>query len=164
MGVIKTANQVKYAFEEVRNDVDIFHHNLFFKTTTMAQAVETEPARPRICGRQQHRANAPADDAETYYRMNLTIPVIDQLLMGLHDRFCAPQLLITNALHLVPTVTEVDPRVQVTDNVQAFATKYKDDLPIPQNLQAKLHCWLTRWEAEADCDVPRCSSVTQGCR
>ena len=158
MDVIKAANQVKHAItalEEVRNDVDNFHHNLFLKITTMAQAVGTETARPRICGRQQHRANAPADDAETYYRMNLTIPVIDQLLMGLHDRFGAPQLLITNALHLVPAVIKVAPRVQVIDSVQAFATEYKDDLPIPQNFQAELHCWLTRWEAEANCDVPK---------
>ena len=158
MDVIKAANQVKHAItalEEVRNDVDNFHHNLFLKITTMAQAVGTETARLRICGRQQHSANAPADDAETYYRMNLTIPVIDQLLMCLQDRFGAPQLLITNALHLVPAVIKVAPRVQVIDSVQAFAAEFKDDLPIPQNFQAELHCCLTRWEGEANCDVPK---------
>ena len=65
------------------------------------------------------------------------------------------QLLIINALHLVPAVIKVVPRVQVIDNVQVFAAEYKDDLPIPQNLRAELHCWLTRWEAETDCDVPK---------
>ena len=74
--------------------------------------------------------------------------------MGLHDRFGAHQL-ITNALHLVSAVIKVAPRVQVIDSVQAFAAVYKDDLPILQNLQAELYCWVTRWEAEADCDVPK---------
>ena len=39
--------------------------------------------------------------------------------------------------------------------MQAFAAEYKDDLPIPQNLQDEFHCLLTKWEGEADCDVAK---------
>jgi hypothetical protein len=105
--------------------IDDFHHDLYLKITTMAHVVGTEPAQPRTCGRQQHRANAPADDVETYYRKNLTIPVIDQLLTSLKDRFGEPQLLVTNALHLVPAIIKVVPMPQVIENVQAFAAEYR---------------------------------------
>jgi hypothetical protein len=34
---------------------------------------------PRITGRQRHRANAPADSVDDYYRINFMIPVFDHL-------------------------------------------------------------------------------------
>ena len=64
----------------------------------MAEVVGTEPVQPRRCGRQRHTVNAPADDMETHYKMNVSIPVFDQLLMGIEERFDTQHLLATNAL------------------------------------------------------------------
>ena len=69
------------------NCVDNSHHLLYLKICEMAEVVGTEPTQPRCCGRQRHRFNAPADDMETHYKMNVTIPVSDQLLMGIEERF-----------------------------------------------------------------------------
>ena len=30
---------------------------------------------------QRHRVNAPTDDKDTYFKLNLTIPILDYLLM-----------------------------------------------------------------------------------
>ena len=35
---------------------------------------------PLHCGPQRYRVDAPADDMGTYYKLNLTIPALDQLL------------------------------------------------------------------------------------
>ena len=83
--------------EKSDNCVDNLHHMLYVKTYEMAEVVDTEPIQPRRCGRQRHRVNAPADDMETHYTMNVTIPVLDQLLMGL-ERVDTQHLLATNAL------------------------------------------------------------------
>ena len=54
--------------------------------------------------------------------LNMSIPVLDQLLMVLEERFAAQQLMVTNALYLVPTVIESVTREHVTANVQACVT------------------------------------------
>ena len=64
---------------------------------------------------------------ETYYKLNLTIPVLDQLLMG-HD--CVDY----NASYLVPVVI----KYVAGEQGQTFATQYRDDLPTPQNSQTEL--------------------------
>ena len=63
----------------------------------------------------------------------MSIPVLDHLLLVLEERFDAEQLMVTNALCLVPAVIEEITREQVTANIQAFATQYRYDLPSPQN-------------------------------
>ena len=41
--------------------------------------VSTEPKVPRTASRQQHRANAPHDTPEEYYRRNLFVPFLDHI-------------------------------------------------------------------------------------
>ena len=50
-------------------------------------------ARPRLCGRQQHRSNADTEDGsvEGYYRVNLTVPFLDYLLAEFRSR-CIKQI------------------------------------------------------------------------
>ena len=80
--------------EKSDNCVDNSHHLLYVKIYEMAEVVDTEPIQPRCCGRQRHRFNA--DDMETHYKMNVTISVFDQLLMGIEERFDTQHLLATN--------------------------------------------------------------------
>ena len=68
----------------------------------MAEFVGIGPMQPRRCGRQPNRANPQADDIimETYFKLNLTIPVLDQLVMGLDERVDSQYLLVTNTMYL----------------------------------------------------------------
>ena len=53
------------------------------------------PSLPRVCERQCHSSNVPAQTPSEYYRRNLSIPVLDHLLSELETRFSTGPLLNT---------------------------------------------------------------------
>ncbi|XP_028419093.1 52 kDa repressor of the inhibitor of the protein kinase-like, partial [Dendronephthya gigantea] len=54
--------------EKMRNDVDAEHDSWYKEAESMGTSVGTQPDQPRTTGRQQHRANTPADTPSQYYR------------------------------------------------------------------------------------------------
>ena len=95
----------------------------------MLKSAINQPQWKSGCCQQRQLLNAPADDVKTYYRLNLSTPVLLQLLIDLEQHFYTEQLLVTNALYLVRTVIKEGSREYVTPNVQAFATQYRYDQP-----------------------------------
>ena len=51
------------------------------ETKKMYEDIGVELCIPRLCGRQQHRDNVPARKPDEYYKGNLTIPLLDYVLM-----------------------------------------------------------------------------------
>ena len=70
-----------------REDIDIKFAGIYHHAVTLADKVGTEPSKPRIARRQQHRANAPSDSIEGHYKMNVAIPFIDHIGSQLDTRF-----------------------------------------------------------------------------
>ncbi len=70
----------------MRNNVEEFHHKIYSEAVEIAASVDVEPKKPRThTGRQSKRANAMpegpvSDPVETYFRINLTIPLLDGAL------------------------------------------------------------------------------------
>ena len=61
---------------------------VYSEAVDMADSVGTEPSMPRLCGRQQHRANADmGGDIEGYYRVNVAIPFINHIKMQMELKF-----------------------------------------------------------------------------
>ena len=52
----------------------------------LANKVDVIESKPRTCGRQVHRGNAPATSISEYYKRNITIPLIDHLNTELKNR------------------------------------------------------------------------------
>ena len=78
---------VKATIEGVRFNVSSFHDNIYSRAAQMAQSVNVEESTPRISNRQQHRLNIQAEDCSSYYRLNLTVPLLDHLISELNTRF-----------------------------------------------------------------------------
>ena len=79
---------------------------------------------------------------QTYYRPRISIPLLDQLLMGIYKNVMTLKTSCFGynlKVYLVPAVMEEVTREQVIDKVQAFSNKERDDLPSPHNLHDKLH-------------------------
>ena len=85
----------------VREDVATHHSVWFDKVERMCDAVGIEPSLPRICGRQRHRSNVPADTPSEFYRRTISI---DHLLSELDTRFAKHQQTALQGLWLIPTV------------------------------------------------------------
>ena len=75
----------------------------------------------------------------TYYKLNLIIPVLDQLLIGLEKRF-ATHPRGANYKCLIPYSdrNQRSYREQFIANVHAFINQYRDDIPVLRT--CKLSC------------------------
>ena len=73
--------------QSVRDDVDTHHCRWMDETKKMCEDIGVELCIPRLCGRQKHRDNVPAGTPDEYYKRNLTIPLLDHVLMEMKSRF-----------------------------------------------------------------------------
>lgn len=83
-------------YQAERADVENSFRVIFREAEVMAQAKgdDIEKTKPRTAGRQKHRANAPANTSEDYYRRNVAIPFLDHLCNELGTQFTGKVCLI----------------------------------------------------------------------
>ena len=62
-------------------------HSWFDEIKEFADDLNIPISVPRIISRQVHRANAPADTEESYYRINVMIPFLDHINSEMQARF-----------------------------------------------------------------------------
>ena len=94
-------------------------------------------------GRQQHRANPPADNASDFYKRSLTIPMLDHLISELDCRFNEDStLIITEFMNILPSEI-IKPNVNLELN--NLLELYSNDLPSPRSLNTELEVWKTKW-------------------
>ena len=95
----------------------------------------------------QHR-NVPATSATDYYRLNLTIPLLDHMLTELHNRFDSESsAIIIEFLQLSPAAI-YSKSVSETLTVDTFTkvlSLYEDDLPSSRSLDTELDMWQAKW-------------------
>ena len=88
--------------QSVRDDVYTHHCRWMDETKKMCEDIGIELCIPILCGRQQHRDNVPAGTPDEYYKQNLTIPLLDHVLMEMKSRFSIHQQSATHGLCFVP--------------------------------------------------------------
>ena len=132
--------------EQIRKKVNEFHHNCFIFTRDLAVKVDVDMTKPRTCQRQRFRQNAigteqgnPEQVIEDYYRINVTIPFLDEVVGNMKTRFEDGQASVVKGTMLIPAcvITEPDWKSQI----DSFLQMYMDDLPSTQTLSAELDLW-----------------------
>ena len=59
----------------MRNEIDQYNDRWYKKVIELANKLDVIESKPRTCGRQVHRGNAPATSISEYYKRNITIPL-----------------------------------------------------------------------------------------
>ena len=72
--------------KELRDKNDVVFKRWYAYAVEINSELGSEPSAPRTASRQQHRANAPYDTAEEYYRCNLFIPFLNQITQEMSSR------------------------------------------------------------------------------
>ena len=75
---------------------------IFDEVKRRASQIGVELAVPQLVGRQIHRANTPADNPQEYFRRTIMIPVLDNMITELEERFSEQQCKVVQLLNLVP--------------------------------------------------------------
>ena len=132
--------------EKLRNEVDVRHELWYQEAVAIAESVQTKPHRPRIAGRQFHRANTPADSPPEYYKRVVTIPFLDHLRSQIQTRFSETNLDVMNAVYGLPKNVITCPNWK--KKFSKFLDLYQDDLPQPRFLDTELEMWSERCRME----------------
>ena len=94
----------------VRDQAEGFHHTCFLEARDTARRNIVDIKMPRVCKRQTNRANALVSDGglseeekvESYYRVNVTIPLLDEIVGSVKNRFDAGQEVVLKGTRLLP--------------------------------------------------------------
>ena len=73
--------------QELRDPVDQIHDDYYDQALELAKNVEVKEKYPRICNVQTTRENYPVTSGRDYYRVKLTIPLLDHLIEQMEFRF-----------------------------------------------------------------------------
>ena len=125
----------------------------------MGESVHIEPAFPRVTSRQHHRANNPALSPLEYYRRNLVIPVLDEVISEFDTRFSKLSITAGQLVGLVPSVI-----CEREVNIEEVAELYTRDLPSPELLDQEVDRWKRKFVAmEPEFRPTSCASAIKVC-
>ena len=99
---LQEISMMKMSLQTARTEIDVYHHKWFQYAVDLASKVGAAVFSPRICRRQIHRDNIPAEDVSSYFKRNLSISFLDHLLQELTTRFSEINCTAYKALSIVP--------------------------------------------------------------
>ena len=106
---------------------------------------------PRFASRQQHRQNTPSANPKEYYKLVLTIPILDFLVNELDIRFNhTSSHNIVEFMLLLPSQLSTCTTVVTKRQLSNILDMYADDLPSVMSFDSQLKLWHRKWEKEND--------------
>ena len=87
----------------------------------------------------------PSNTPEEYFRRAITIPLFDDMISHLNNRFSDVQRKAIMALSIVLSVFMTDQEAD-SSLEEELIEHYHDDLPSPSTLQQELHMWKCKWK------------------
>ena len=133
----------------IRKNVDVHHDKWYNEALTIAKRLNIQESRPRTNKRQIFRDNHSANDISSFYRVSLTIPLLDTLAGELNSRFSQNSLLAYTGLSLIPSkILEKQGSVNkksLLDSCKSFFSFYYEDFPYPLRIEAELGHWEEFW-------------------
>ena len=150
--------------QDLRENVERYHDQWFAEVEELSTAIGKEPSLPRLCGRQTHCSNIPSQTPKEYYRLTITIPLLDHMLSEMASRFSKHQQTAVTGLLLVPSILVTNSLTEAMSKLGQLGDMYRDDLPSPSSLESEIHTWYLKWTQEkqnhGDQSLPRSLSFT----
>ena len=90
-------------FANVRHDTDNYHEKWCKEALELAKILNIVEVIPRVCSKQMLRENYPSNSSSEYYKLSLTIPLVDTVL-GELKRFEGNQTYVVSGFYVIPYV------------------------------------------------------------
>ena len=137
-------NRVNY----VRSNVESYHNRWYEEISEIAGKLNILETKPRTNKRQIFRDNHPSDSVKDFYKVSLTIPLLDSLVQDLKTRFSENSLVSYTGLHLIPSNVvrnHQGSKKALKDLCKSFFEFYEDEFPYPRRIEAELELWEEYW-------------------
>ncbi|XP_010868985.2 THAP domain containing 12a [Esox lucius] len=142
---------VLHSLNEVLENIDVYHEFWFEEAVNLATALDIPVKVPRLYLR-KHRPEAGTEiQPESYFKDNLTAPVVSHVIKELNDLFSENHLNALRCLTLVPAVMG---QLKFNTSEENNVEMYRKDLPNADTLPAELHCWRVKWKHRGKVTLP----------
>ncbi|KAM8899798.1 THAP domain containing 12a isoform 2-T2 [Spinachia spinachia] len=132
---------VLHTLKEVSDNIDVYHEFWNDEAFNLATAMEVPVKVPRSFLR-KHQLESGAIRPESYYKVHLSIPVVEHVIREITEIFSEDHLRILRGLSLVPTLIEMHKSMKPEEeSIQVF----QKEIPNPGTLSAEMHCWWVKW-------------------
>jgi hypothetical protein len=101
---VSSVTEIENVTTTIQNVGDQITLNGFMIAENMCTDVGAVPSLPRICGKQIHRSNIPADSPSEYFRSTISIPLLDHLLSEMSSQFGNHQQTVLLGLYLALSI------------------------------------------------------------
>ena len=118
------------------------------------KATGVDISKPRTSQKQTKRSNPEASDAETYFRVCIYVPLLDDILAQLDSRFTPHMKKAMRLNRLVPASTEFEGEEEFFHEALQL---YRDLMP-PHSVETargELRCWRSMWSEKEPSDRPK---------
>ena len=140
---------LKDAVSSLRNIVDQHHQMCYEQALKFVQKVNITEEKPRTSFIVKNRVNTLSESTSHYFKLVITIPLLDHLSTELTTRFDDTTLKCYKALGLVPSkkISEIQCSCDTNwkNHVISFNDFYIIDLPNPLALLGELDLWEAYW-------------------
>ena len=141
--VYQAVDTVIESLQECRGRIEKKHDEWYSEAVSFASKIGTLPCIKRIAGQQTLRANYKVDDPSEYYKLSLTIPLLDRVITELKSRFTIQHRIHSFGCFILPAAVVKDENWK--EHVREFSLKYKSDLPSVMNLETEMDQWKIYW-------------------
>ena len=129
---------------------DTVLHQWYVQAVSVAADVDVLPITPRTAGRQQHRANVEHTSVEEYYRRAIILPLLDQFIQQLRERFGKTQIAASRLLHLIPSIVNKTTEINLDETIAL----HEEDLPNISVMNTEIWRWQNKWTKTHIDDCP----------
>lgn len=148
-------SDIQSYYKVIRANIDDELKKIYAHAERMAETVNSQPSKPRSCGRQMNRPNVVTTTIEQWYKVNVAIPFLDHIINDLDSRFSPLAKRASSLLCLVPSILCTHTEVDFSSVLKMYST----DLPSPALFDQE----LGRWKHIMSMNTDTCAAALKLC-
>ena len=137
---------------EIKKKIDVYHTEWYTIALSLANSLDIQEVRPRLCNVQVYRDNHPSNTVSDYFKHSITSPLIEHLINELDNRFPEDGMFVYKGLAAVPLT--VLSRIQIgkpwKSDFYEFLKFYSSDMPHFTSIHAELDLWELFWKNQSN--------------
>ena len=140
----KHVARVISVLQDMRDNINDRHGEWWTDVQALCLKTGVQESLPRYCSRQTYRGNIPAQTPVDYYRLNVSIPLLDDIISQMNIRFGNLQQLAMKGMSFMPTILLRDASAKA--DILEFGKAYQSDFPTASPnldaLSAEIDLWI----------------------
>ena len=133
-------DDVKEHYKQLREKANAEHDRIYCKALNLSTHIGSNESMPRVIRGRQTRPNPAVSSPSDYWRITITIPLLDSIISELEARFSVDKRTHYELCALIPTLITTKDEQQLSVTLRS---KWNHLLPAEDNLDSELTRWKT---------------------